>query len=227
MFAWFPTQSAATSTALLLSIAFFFVLFETIPQFLVLTSFYWYDKLTHCRSYLSDLLWTHPFRNQGEVLSCPTRSHLSPSHISHSTVFRFGIYLSSIMEGSRRSSGSAFRPFFRSCTATCLLGLIACVNARGPPLPDVHLSLSSLDWSLSNANKSITVPTPFVNQAHLALLDAGIIDEPNIGLNEGTTRWVGEEKAWTWQTTIDLRSIFAWNGVDEVRFHGHCFRSAW
>ncbi|MBW0514543.1 hypothetical protein O181_054258 [Austropuccinia psidii MF-1] len=78
------------------------------------------------------------------------------------------------------------------------------VSQRGPPLPASHLSLSSLNWTLSNANRSITIPTPFLNQAHLALIDAGIIDEPNIGLNEGTTRWVGEEEAWTWQTTFQL-----------------------
>lgn len=91
-------------------------------------------------------------------------------------------------------------------------------TTRGPPLPIARLDLSDLQWSLSNANKSISVPTPFVNQAHLALIDAGIIDDPNIGLNEGTTRWVGEEKAWLWQTNVDLSEIFKWEQVDQYFF---------
>jgi beta-mannosidase len=87
---------------------------------------------------------------------------------------------------------------------------------RGPPLPSTHLSLSSFKWSLSNANRSITVPTPFLNQPHLALIKAGVIDDPNIGLNEGTVRWVGEEEAWTWETKFKVDTDGAWGEVERV-----------
>ncbi|PLW18484.1 hypothetical protein PCANC_12285 [Puccinia coronata f. sp. avenae] len=85
---------------------------------------------------------------------------------------------------------------------------------RGPPLPSTHLSLSSFKWSLSNANRSITVPTHFLNQPHLALIKAGVIDDPNIGLNEGTVRWVGEEEAWTWETKFKVDTHGAWGEVE-------------
>ena len=45
------------------------------------------------------------------------------------------------------------------------------------------LSLSALDWSLSNANGSIVVPAHVPSQAHLDLFDAGIITEPLLGIN--------------------------------------------
>ncbi|KAG0147302.1 hypothetical protein CROQUDRAFT_43104 [Cronartium quercuum f. sp. fusiforme G11] len=99
-----------------------------------------------------------------------------------------------------------------------LVSVINAANTRGPPLPDAYISFSDLDWTLSNANKSIAVPTSFVNQAHLALIDAGVIDDPNIGLNEGTTRWVGEEKAWIWQSTVNVSEIAEWDDVDEYFF---------
>ena len=45
------------------------------------------------------------------------------------------------------------------------------------------LSLSSLQWSLRNANGSIVIPAKVPSQAHLDLLDAGIITEPLLGIN--------------------------------------------
>ncbi|KAH9465609.1 hypothetical protein MJO28_007381 [Puccinia striiformis f. sp. tritici] len=94
------------------------------------------------------------------------------------------------------------------------LSVLAALSGRGPPLPPTHLSLSSFEWSLANANRSIVVPTPFLNQPHLALIKAGIIDDPNIGLNEGTTRWVGEEEAWTWETKIKVDADGKWADVE-------------
>ncbi|POW10072.1 hypothetical protein PSTT_06334, partial [Puccinia striiformis] len=85
---------------------------------------------------------------------------------------------------------------------------------RGPPLPSTTLHFSTLKWSLANANRSIQVSTPFLNQPHLALVKAGLIDEPNIGLNEGTTRWVGEEKYWTWETKFELSHAEEWQDVN-------------
>ena len=45
------------------------------------------------------------------------------------------------------------------------------------------LSLSSLQWSLRNANGSIVIPAKVPSQAHLDLLDAGVITEPLLGIN--------------------------------------------
>ena len=45
------------------------------------------------------------------------------------------------------------------------------------------LSLSGLDWSLRNENGSIVIPAKVPSQAHLGLLDAGIITEPILGIN--------------------------------------------
>ncbi|KAH9819236.1 family 2 glycoside hydrolase [Melampsora americana] len=109
-------------------------------------------------------------------------------------------------------------PLLALAASAALQGVFSADTTRGPPLPIAHLDFADLEWSLSNANKSISVPTPFVNQAHLALIDAGIIDDPNIGLNEGTTRWVGEEKAWLWQTHVDLSTIFKWEQVNQYFF---------
>ncbi|KAH9454379.1 hypothetical protein MJO28_007376 [Puccinia striiformis f. sp. tritici] len=94
------------------------------------------------------------------------------------------------------------------------LAVLAAASSRGPPLPSTQISLSSLKWTLANANRSIVVPTPFLNQPHLALIKAGVIDDPNIGLNEGTTRWVGEEEAWTWETKVKIDTSGKWADVE-------------
>ncbi|PLW23510.1 hypothetical protein PCASD_12060 [Puccinia coronata f. sp. avenae] len=112
--------------------------------------------------------------------------------------------------------------------------ILAARPGQGPPLPPTHINLSSFNWSLANANRSIVLPTPFLNQPHLALIEAGIIDDPNIGLNEGTTRWVGEEEAWTWESKFTIDTDGAWaeverfylvfNGLDtfcDIRLNGY------
>ena len=45
------------------------------------------------------------------------------------------------------------------------------------------LSLSDLRWSLRNDNGSVVIPAKVPSQAHLDLLDAGIITEPLLGIN--------------------------------------------
>ncbi|MBW0568378.1 hypothetical protein O181_108093 [Austropuccinia psidii MF-1] len=73
------------------------------------------------------------------------------------------------------------------CGVSIYTSFVAATSSKcGPPLPCSHLSLSSFNWTLSNANRSIILSNPFLNQPYLALIDAGIIDDPNIGLNEGT-----------------------------------------
>ena len=63
-----------------------------------------------------------------------------------------------------------------------LLGaaLLGCLPVH--VLGDVQ-SLSSLKWTLKNANGSIVVPAKVPSQAHLDLLEAGIITEPLLGIN--------------------------------------------
>ncbi|PWN48821.1 glycoside hydrolase [Violaceomyces palustris] len=57
-------------------------------------------------------------------------------------------------------------------------------------------------WTLKNSNGSIAIPALFPSVAHLDLIRAGIIDDPNIGLNEGTSRWIIDEPVWSY--TADL-----------------------
>ena len=45
------------------------------------------------------------------------------------------------------------------------------------------LSLSNLSWTLKNQNGSIVIPGKVPSQAHLDLLNAGIITEPLLGIN--------------------------------------------
>ena len=45
------------------------------------------------------------------------------------------------------------------------------------------LSLSDLSWTLKNENGSIVVPGKVPSQAHLDLLEAGVITEPLLGIN--------------------------------------------
>ncbi|MBW0548844.1 hypothetical protein O181_088559 [Austropuccinia psidii MF-1] len=103
------------------------------------------------------------------------------------------------------------------CGLSIYASFVAAASSKhGLPLPSSHLSLSSFNWTLSNANRSIILSTPFLNQPHLTLINASIIDQPNIGLNEGTVRWVGEEEAWTWETTLQIGAHLHWTGVNRV-----------
>lgn len=43
--------------------------------------------------------------------------------------------------------------------------------------------LSELQWTLKNQNGSIVVPGSLPSQAHLDLFEAGIIDDPLLGIN--------------------------------------------
>lgn len=53
-----------------------------------------------------------------------------------------------------------------------------------PLLALAHLfDLSGLDWSLKSQNGSIVIPGSVPSQAHLDLLNAGIITEPLLGIN--------------------------------------------
>ncbi|KAL6303534.1 glycoside hydrolase [Sparassis latifolia] len=62
-------------------------------------------------------------------------------------------------------------------------------------------SLSDLQWTLRNGNGSIVIPAKVPSQAHLDLLDAGIITEPLLGINDYTQRWIAND---SWTYTADL-----------------------
>ncbi|KAF9241801.1 glycoside hydrolase family 2 protein [Melanogaster broomeanus] len=62
-------------------------------------------------------------------------------------------------------------------------------------------SLSDLKWTLRNQNGSIVVPGSLPSQAHLDLLNAGVINEPLLGINEYTERWVVNDN-WTYTACL-------------------------
>lgn len=69
-----------------------------------------------------------------------------------------------------------------------MLAFSILVAALWPALAAADVqSLSGLSWTLKNTNGSIVVPAKVPSQAHLDLLDAGIITEPLLGIN-GTYR---------------------------------------
>lgn len=57
-------------------------------------------------------------------------------------------------------------------------------------------NLSEVTWTLSNG-VNVTVPGKLPSQAHLDLLDAGIIGDPLYGFNEWNQFWV-ERSNWTY-----------------------------
>ncbi|KAI8981306.1 glycoside hydrolase [Trametes punicea] len=86
------------------------------------------------------------------------------------------------------------------------------------------LSLSRLEWTLRNANGSIVVPAKVPSQAHLDLLDAGIITEPLLGINEFTQRWIVNDN-WTYTADLtpltqnlsaDARALLVFYGIDTI-----------
>lgn len=72
--------------------------------------------------------------------------------------------------------------------------------ASSPALAQVF-DLSGLQWTLKNQNSSIIVPGSLPSQAHLDLFEAGIINDPLLGINEFTERWVINDN---WTYTADL-----------------------
>ncbi|OSD01219.1 glycoside hydrolase family 2 protein [Trametes coccinea BRFM310] len=86
------------------------------------------------------------------------------------------------------------------------------------------LSLSSLQWTLKNANGSIVVPAKVPSQAHLDLLEAGIITEPLLGINDFTQRWIVNDN-WTYTADLtpltqnlsaDARALLVFYGIDTI-----------
>ncbi|KAL3430301.1 glycoside hydrolase superfamily [Aspergillus tetrazonus] len=60
-----------------------------------------------------------------------------------------------------------------------------------------HVSLSDVKWTLSSSALNSTVPASLPSQAHLDLLNAGVIDDPYYGLNEIDLQWIAQAN-WTY-----------------------------
>ncbi|OAX35676.1 glycoside hydrolase family 2 protein [Rhizopogon vinicolor AM-OR11-026] len=94
--------------------------------------------------------------------------------------------------------------------------------------------LSNLQWTLRNQNGSIVVPGSLPSQAHLDLFKAGVINDPLLGINEFTERWVVYDN---WTYTADLtpftqsykevaseKTLLVFYGIDtiaNITFAGH------
>ncbi|KAI0370038.1 glycoside hydrolase [Pilatotrama ljubarskyi] len=85
-------------------------------------------------------------------------------------------------------------------------------------------SLSGLSWTLRNANGSIIVPAKIPSQSHLDLLEAGIITEPLLGINDFTQRWIVNDN-WTYTADLapltqnlsaDTRALLVFYGIDTI-----------
>ncbi|EGO00434.1 glycoside hydrolase family 2 protein [Serpula lacrymans var. lacrymans S7.3] len=81
-----------------------------------------------------------------------------------------------------------------------LAALVACLPVLA--LGQVF-DLSDLQWTLKNQNGSIVVPGAVPSQAHLDLYRAGIINNPLLGINEYTERWIVNDN---WTYTADFSS---------------------
>ncbi|TFK89847.1 glycoside hydrolase family 2 protein [Polyporus arcularius HHB13444] len=86
------------------------------------------------------------------------------------------------------------------------------------------LSLSDLSWTLKNRNGSIVIPAKVPSQAHLDLLEAGIITEPLLGINDFSQRWIVDDD-WTYtadltpfgsKITNDTTALLVFYGIDTV-----------
>ncbi|KAI0354764.1 glycoside hydrolase [Trametes cingulata] len=104
-----------------------------------------------------------------------------------------------------------------------MLGVLAAALWPAFVAADVA-SLSSLSWTLHNANGSIVVPAKVPSQAHLDLLEAGIITEPLLGINDFTQRWIVNDN-WTYTADLtpltqnlsaDTRALLVFYGIDTI-----------
>ena len=122
--------------------------------------------------------------------------------------------------------------------------LVCLVAGLAPTLASAGvLSLSGLQWSLRNANGSIVIPAKVPSQAHLDLLDAGVITEPLLGINgafyyvilslpkgltsmyvDFTQRWIVNDN-WTYTADItpltqnltkDQTALLVFYGIDTI-----------
>ncbi|KAF8638149.1 hypothetical protein AX17_002406 [Amanita inopinata Kibby_2008] len=87
-----------------------------------------------------------------------------------------------------------------------LLSLVTALVSLAPLAYGSIFDLSRLQWTLKNQNGTIQIPASGPpSQAHIDLLNAGLITEPLLGINDFTQRWVVEEN---WTYTADLTPLF-------------------
>ncbi|KAL5000101.1 glycoside hydrolase superfamily [Aspergillus recurvatus] len=93
-----------------------------------------------------------------------------------------------------------------------------------------YVNLSDVKWTLSSPALNTTVPASIPSQAHLDLLNAGVIDDPYYGSNEIDLQWVAQAN-WTYTSDpiLDLLEEYestwlVFEGLDTfatVTFCGH------
>ncbi|PYH93058.1 beta-mannosidase A [Aspergillus ellipticus CBS 707.79] len=93
--------------------------------------------------------------------------------------------------------------YFRAGTVSALLLASTLPTALGQHVRD----LGSEKWTLSGQALNQTVPAKFPSQAHLDLLNAGVIDDPYHGLNDFNLRWIAESN-WTY-TSDPIEGLLA------------------
>ncbi|THU97773.1 glycoside hydrolase [Dendrothele bispora CBS 962.96] len=82
-----------------------------------------------------------------------------------------------------------------------LSSLLPCLQVVNAAIFD----LSELSWTLKNENGSVVVPGSVPSMVHLDLLDAGVITEPLLEINDFTERWIWRDN---WTYTADLTPFF-------------------
>lgn len=93
-----------------------------------------------------------------------------------------------------------------------------------PHSPVYSLSLSSLQWTLTNTTGTVCVPAEVPGLVHLDLMRAGVIADPLHRFNEKEYRWVTMQD-WTYSTSFSLparalseakRVLLRFRGLDTV-----------
>lgn len=84
------------------------------------------------------------------------------------------------------------------------LGLLGIVVTFGTAL-DVDLSSKSVSWTITNCDRSISIPGSVPGVVHTDLISAGIIKEdPYYRFNELEQSWVSKETCWRYEAEIDV-----------------------
>jgi beta-mannosidase len=74
-----------------------------------------------------------------------------------------------------------------------LLLMLLLARSAEPAVLQLPLDSQHVSWSLAPANRSYSIPARVPGCAHLDLLAAGLIGEPNDGYNSALQRWIASE----------------------------------
>ena len=87
-----------------------------------------------------------------------------------------------------------------------LLVLIAIAFSTSIVCAEIVLSLDGPVWTLTNTNKSISVPATVPGNVYSDLMTANVIGSPSYRFNEDAYRWIPYEPMWTYTLTFDIPS---------------------